>query len=197
MKNIAVLSFGRLNPPTIGHVKMAKFMLQKATKLNGQALLYLSHSYDGKDSGKFKSEKCKNPLSYDKKLQFVRDAVDQYVTVVESDALTMYDVLPELYEQGYNEVYIIGGDDRQDDWERIQKYNGNKSNPKYFEFDKLENLSAGARDESSNDPTEQASASLLRQCVKDLDYDRFEQFAGTESLTEEMYDELLYQMDID
>ena len=198
MKNIVIIAFGRFNPISVGHKKMAKFMKQKADELNGQALVYLSHSYDGKDSGKFKLKKCKNPLPYDKKLQFVRDALDQFVTIIESDAINIYQALHECYEQGFTEAYVISGDDRLEDYDILKSYNGYKGDEsKYFKFKKLEIISAGVRDESSNDPTEQASASLLRQCVKDLNYDRFEQFAGTETLTEEMYDELLFQMGIE
>lgn len=53
----AVVAFGRLNPPTIGHEKMINKM---ASLANGEkAKLYLSHTTNSK----------KDPLSYDSKLR--------------------------------------------------------------------------------------------------------------------------------
>ena len=197
MKKI-VLAFGRFNPISIGHRKLAEFIKIKAEQLKAHTgALFMSHSYDGINSPKFNKDKCKNPLPFEKKLEFVEDAIGDLIQVMQSDAKTMYDVLYECYENEYTEVYIVGGDDRQEDWDRIKKYNGDVKNPKYYEFDKIEILSAGARNEDSDDPTEQASASLLRQCVKDLDYDKFARFAGTKTKTEEMFDELLYEMGIE
>jgi len=191
-----VIAFGRLNPPTIGHVKLAQFMKSEADKLKAKTGLFLSQSYDGVNSPKFKADKCKNPIAYNRKLEFVQDAMGDIVTVRNSNAKTMYDVLHECYNDDFTEVYIVGGDDRQEDWDRIRKYNGDEKNLRFYKFDKIEVLSAGARNEDSDDPTEQASASLLRQCVRDLDYEKFEKYAGTRTLTEEMFDELLYEMNI-
>ena len=50
----AVLSFGRMNPPTIGHQKLMKKIVEVAQKENASPMLFLSHSQDKK----------KNPLSY-------------------------------------------------------------------------------------------------------------------------------------
>jgi len=188
--NKVVMNFGRLNPPSIGHRKLARIMRETADSIDADAIMYLSSSYDGKFSpkpakNKDENTQYKNPLSFESKLKYVNDTVSDLVQVSSTKAGTLYDALALVYRQGYKECYLFGGDDRADDFERAKTYNGKKDVPenKYFNFNTLEIISAGKRSEASDDIEEQASASLLRQCVKDLDYDRFEKYAGTESLT--------------
>lgn len=187
-----------MNPVTIGHIKMAKQMAQLADD-NTTAMLYLSHSYDGANSPKFKSaEKCKNPLPYKSKLKYCRDAMP-FLTVVESNAISPWEMLHELYEEGVEEVIVFGGEDRFEEYQRMFAYNG-KGDPndaKFFFFDNVGVQNAGARDESSSDVEEQASASLLRKLVIQQNYDEFEKYAGTKTLTEEMFDELQTEMGIE
>ena len=202
MSKRIVVNFGRFNPPSVGHRKLARAMADKAGALGATASIWISQSYDGagRKDKKFVPEKCKNPLMYEDKYKYVEDAFsDIDVNVVHSSAKTIFDILRECYESHYDEVYIFGGDDRQADFDRLKKYNGDTSLPKekYYEFKKIEVLSAGARNENSDDIEEQASASLLRRCVLELDYDKFEKFAGTRTLTEEMFEDLCIELGVE
>jgi hypothetical protein len=198
VNKVAVVSFGRLNPITVGHYKMCRAIKDAAIEHKGTPLLYLSHSYDGKDSSKPK-QPSKNPLSYEDKLKFVRDAVGDIVTVVESDALSPWEMLGELYREGMEIVYMFGGSDRVEEYQRVINYNneGDPSDKKFFAFERIEILNAGERDDNSDDPESKASGSLLRKLVIEQDYDEFEKFAGTKTLTEEMFDTLTYELGIE
>lgn len=47
---IAVLGWGRFNPPTIGHQLLGQFVKDTASKVGGTPMIYSSHSYKkGKD----------------------------------------------------------------------------------------------------------------------------------------------------
>ena len=54
----AVVTFGRMNPPTVGHQKVVDKVKAEATKQGAKPYVYLSHSLDKK----------KNPLEYNTKL---------------------------------------------------------------------------------------------------------------------------------
>ena len=53
----AVFTFGRFNPPTIGHQKLLQAVLRTAKSEGGKPFIFGSHSQDKK----------KNPLSYKEK----------------------------------------------------------------------------------------------------------------------------------
>ena len=44
----AVVAFGRLNPPTVGHEKLANKIKSVASKEKAKPFIYLSHSQDRK-----------------------------------------------------------------------------------------------------------------------------------------------------
>lgn len=172
VSTVAVVGWGRMNPPTIGHLKMIRKMKELSDQLGGDALLYLSHTVD-------KKNEFKNPLSYADKIQYAEHAFGKYVIVVESDAKTVMNVLHEVYENGYKDVIYVGGEDRiggdEDITAQISKYNGYEAtNPSlYYKFDSIKFVSAGHRDDTSSNLEEKASASYARQLVKEDDQTSF------------------------
>jgi hypothetical protein len=119
------------------------------------------------------------------------------VEIAESAANNIYAVMEDLYKKGYKQVYFFGGEDRVDDFEKMNNYNGkpDKKGNILFTFDKIDIINAGSRDDADDDSS-MASASLLRKCVVENDFEKFEHFAGTETLTEQMWKELQYEMGI-
>lgn len=165
----AVVAFGRMNPPTIGHLKLVNRMAELAK--DEKAKLYLSHVQDKK----------KNPLDYDTKISFAKKAFEPKIDVVESPARTIIEILQELYNDGYTDIIYVGGSDRiggaEDVSALINRYNGNpdkKGNIPY-NFNSITFESAGNRDEESDDITERASASLAREYVKQNDFESFKE----------------------
>ena len=142
----AVVTFGRMNPPTVGHLALVEKMLSISLNERAQPLIFLSHSYDPK----------KNPLAYEEKLSLVKQAFGEEF-VAESDARNMFDMLKEV-NQRFNNVIIVVGEDRIKDLERITStYNG-----KDFHYESMKVVNAGLRDPDA-DGIEGMSASKMRE----------------------------------
>ena len=155
-RKIAVFSFGRLNPPTIGHGKLADVVAKAAAKLGATPRMYLSHTQDAK----------KNPLSYDMKVKYAQAAFGNIV--VSSTANTIIKVLQELAGDGFTDIVYVAGSDRVNEFEELlNKYNG-----KEYQFDSIKVLSAGERDPDA-DGVEGMSASKMREAAAANDLKSF------------------------
>lgn len=184
-----VLAFGRMNPPTIGHFKLIDKM---ASLAHGEkAKLYLSHKVNDK----------KDPLSYDSKVRWCKKAFGDKVDVIESPARNVFEVLADLYEDGYTDVIYVGGGDRiggaEDISGSIMKYNGQKTGQGniLYDFDSIRFENAGERNPDSEDPSEQASASLVRKLVIEDNFDEFKRYVPfNDNDAKTLFKELKYAM---
>ena len=144
----AVFTFGRMNPPTIGHEKLVRKIEEVAKRTSAMPHIYLSQSYDSK----------KNPLPYNKKISLARRAFGNSVT--KSAAKTLIQVVQELQKMGHKKLIMVAGADRVNDFKTLlNKYNG-----KDYEFDSIEVVSAGERDPDA-EGAEGMSASKMRAAV--------------------------------
>ena len=140
----AVVSWGRMNPPTIGHEKLANKVVATAKANGGTPIIYLSHSQDAK----------KNPLSYEDKYMFARAAFGPMIQ--KSNAKTIIQVMQEL-EKKYSDVILVVGADRIVEFDTLlNKYNG-----KDFKLNSIKVVSAGERDPDA-EGVEGMSASKMR-----------------------------------
>jgi hypothetical protein len=146
----AVLVWGRMNPPTIGHEKLVRKQLQVARSMGATPILLLSHSEDA----------AKNPLPYDDKLFLAKKAFGNHVQ--KSPARTVIEALKHV-DKDFDNVVLLCGSDRVKDYERVMGYNG-----KDFKFDSTKVMSAGQRDPDA-EGAEGMSASKMRKAVKDGD----------------------------
>ena len=155
-ESTAVISFGRMNPPTIGHQKLVDKVKQVARSKNGKPMIFLSHTQDSK----------KNPLGYSDKIKFARVAFGRDV-VKPSSAKTIIDIAKQL-ENNYDNLVMVVGDDRVREFDSLlNKYNG-----KEYSFKTVEIMSAGTRDPDSSDVSGM-SASKMREYVSNDDIDSF------------------------
>ena len=144
----AVFTFGRMNPPTIGHEKLVKKIEDVAKRNSAMPHIYLSQSYDSK----------KNPLPYKTKISLAKRAFGKLVT--QSAARTVIEVVKELQDMGHKKLIMVVGSDRVNEFKTLlNRYNG-----KDFEFDSIEVVSAGERDPDA-DGAEGMSASKMREAV--------------------------------
>ena len=156
MKDKVVFTFGRMQPPTVGHLKLVDAIEAEAKKQGADARIYVSHTQNKK----------KDPLSYDDKIKYATKAFGSIVT--KSPSKTIIQVLKELEADGYTDATMIVGSDRVSEFERLlTKYNG-----KDYNFDSIEVISAGERDPDS-DGVDGMSASKMRAAVKAGEYDKF------------------------
>lgn len=143
-----VISWGRMNPPTIGHEKLVNTLLKYKARLKSDAAVYLSHSED----------KDKNPLSYRDKIKYAKKAFGSIVKT--SKARTIMEVMKEL-EGKYGTVYIVVGSDRLAEFDSLL----NRYNKKEYTFKHIQAVTAGDRDPDS-EGVSGMSASKMRAAVK-------------------------------
>ena len=150
--------FGRFNPPTIGHEKL----LQAAEKaaIGGDLKIYPSRTNDPK----------KNPIDPDMKISYMKKMFPDYEEQIINDPemVSIFNVLVTAAEDGYKNINIIVGADRQAEFENL----ANKYNGELYDFKEIRVISAGVRDADA-EGVEGMSASKMRKAVQDDDFDAF------------------------
>jgi len=150
-----VISWGRMNPPTIGHEKLVKKVQDVARKIGGKAEIYLSQSQDAK----------KNPLSYSDKVMIAKEAFGSIIQ--SSPAKTIIDLMKQLQSK-YDDVTLVVGQDRVQEFETLlNKYNG-----KDYTMKSIAVVSAGERDPDA-DGVEGMSASKMRDAASKGEEEKF------------------------
>lgn len=161
--NSVVVTFGRYNPPTIGHEKLFDAVAKIAKGKN--FLIYSSQSHD-----------AKNPLAYDDKIKFLRKMFPSYGRniIMDKDVKNIFDVAVKAYDAGYTKLTLVVGSDRTDEFAKLlNKYDGAKGSHGYYTFrDGIEVKSAGERDPDGEGVTGM-SASKMRAAAADNDLEAF------------------------
>jgi hypothetical protein len=143
-----VFTFGRLNPPTVGHEKLVDKVKQVAKRLNAEPHVFLSHSQNSK----------KDPLNYNQKFKYAKQAFGSIVT--KSNARTVIQIMQELEKMNHKDVVMIVGSDRVQEFRALlNKYNG-----KDYNFNSIKVVSAGERDPDA-EGVSGMSASKMRAAV--------------------------------
>ena len=156
-----VFTFGRFNPPTIGHQKLIQKVLSMPAD---QKKIYLSRSQDSK----------KNPLEPSAKLRFMRDMFKFARPNLELNPTNMVlDLMTSIYKKGFTDVTMVVGSDRVREFENIlTKYNQVKSRHGYYDFDTIKVVSAGERDPDAEGAVGM-SASKMRDAAEKGDKESF------------------------
>ena len=161
----AVFTFGRFNPPTIGHEKLLNVVGSTATKAKAESFVYTSHTQDAK----------KNPLSNDQKIVFMKMMFPKHRTsFMKTEAKTALHALSEIHKTGkFSKVIMVVGSDRVREFKTLlNKYNDIESKHGFYRFEDIDVISAGERDPDA-EGTSGMSASKMRAAVKDKNYDIF------------------------
>ena len=166
-KDTAVIAFGRMNPPTVGHEKL----VNKVKSFNGDHYIFLSQTQKPKD----------NPLPFDVKLEFAKQFFPG-VNVGHPTVRTPIQMLQMLEKLGYTDVIYVAGSDRVASFDKLfNDYNG-----KEYNFDSITVVNAGERDPDA-DGAEGMSASKMRQAAADNDLESFKQGVPQQELADEMF----------
>ena len=158
-------TFGRMNPPTIGHGKVMDVLKTKASGADYR--VYVSQSQDAK----------KNPLSYSDKIKHLRKMFPQHARqiMVDKKVRTAIEALVALYDAGYQKVNMVVGADRIREFDILaKKYNGVKARHGLYNFKSINIISAGERDPDA-EGVEGMSASKMRGFATDNDFQSFAQ----------------------
>ena len=162
----AVFSFGRLNPPTVGHQKLLQKIIQTAKQQAGYACIYVSHSQDSK----------RNPLSAKQKVAYVKKMFPKEARQIEikedSNIRNAIDVATNFYEKYDNLVMVVGSDRVKDFKNLLNKYNGVQSTHGFYKYNNIQIVSAGERDPDA-EGVAGMSASKMRAAAASGDYESF------------------------
>lgn len=164
-ERVVYFTFGRMNPPTIGHGKL----LDKLASMAGRNpyKVYVSQSQDPK----------KNPLSYADKIKAVRKMFPKHgrSVMINKSVKSAMDIMPLLYNQGFRKVVMVVGSDRVNEFSALlNKYNGKEGRHGFYNFSDIKVESAGARDPDA-EGVEGMSASKMRTFASDNDFASFSQ----------------------
>lgn len=171
----AVLAFGRLNPPTIGHAKL----VDAITAQEGDHYLFLSQTQKPKT----------DPLDFATKIKFAKQFFPG-ITVGHQAVRTPVQALEQLQSLGYTDVIFIAGSDRVDGFQKLfDTYNGqpDKTGKVPFKFNSIKVVSAGERDPDA-DGAEGMSASKMRAAAAAGELETFAQGVPDKKLAKTLYD---------
>ena len=153
-------TFGRFNPPTVGHEKLIK----KVASASSAFKIFLSRSEDKK----------KNPLSPRTKLTHMKFMFPKYSRNIEiSNTNMILDIASKLHKQGYTAIKMVVGSDRVREFETIlKKYNGERNRHGFYDFETIKVISAGERDPDA-EGVSGMSASKMRSAAEKDDIQTF------------------------
>jgi cytidyltransferase-like protein len=164
--NPVVMAFGRMNPPTTGHLKLIHKVHDIADKEKAAHAVIVSHSQDSK----------KNPLSTQQKLKHLqRYSPETHFVGSSSNEPSLLHHASNLYKMGHKHLIMVAGSDRVKEYhDLLHKYNGVEGRHGHFNFKKIEVRSAGHRDPDA-EGEEGMSGSKMRQHAKNNDFSSFRQ----------------------
>lgn len=166
-----VFTFGRMNPPTLGHRMLVDKVKQVAG--NDDYWVFLSHSQDAK----------KNPLDWPTKVKFVKQIMKPHAAHVITDPAvkTPLQAANWLYDQGYRDITLVVGSDRvQVMTDLMQGWNSEEIRRKDGRMQvQLQVVSAGERDPDA-EGISGISGTKAREAVKQDDLPAFEAATGVQ-----------------
>lgn len=158
-----VMTYGRMNPPTTGHLKLIDKVRSTAEKLKAPHVVVTSHSQDSK----------KNPLTADQKIHHIKKySPGVNVTSSDKEHPSFLHQAAKLHQAGHDHLHMVVGSDRvKEIHDTLHKYNGTHEGALY-NFKKITVHNAGQRDPDA-EGTEGMSGTKMREHAKNNDVDSF------------------------
>lgn len=158
MKSI-VLSTGRMNPPTKGHLKLIETMKAVSRECGiTETLLCLTKTTDNE----------RNPLTYDEKVNLLKHTGIKFA----EDSNLFKTVERLVKNEDYKTIIIVIGSDRLPMVESVQKY------ALEWGAEFVDIVTIGRDDE---DEISKISATLVRKAVKENDYESYKKMIGVQA----------------
>ena len=173
-------TFGRFNPPTIGHEKLIRTVASQGSDYK----IFISRSQDA----------VKNPLSPSDKLKWMQMIFKNYAShILVMPTNMVLELATKIYGMGYTSITMVVGSDRVGEFKSIlNKYNDEKNRHGYYNFKKINVVSAGDRDPDEEGVTGM-SASKLRDYAKRGDLKNFKRGVPG-NLSEKQKNELFFDV---
>ena len=161
-----VMTFGRMNPPTTGHLKLIDKVREVAHKQGAGHSVVVSHSQDAK----------KNPLSGEQKVKHLKKySPGTHFEKSSKESPTLFHHAEKLHKQGVTHLHVVAGSDRVKEYkDKLNHYNGkpNKEGHVPFHFKKITVHSAGHRDPDA-EGSEGMSGTKMREHAKSGNFKEF------------------------
>ena len=161
----AIFTFGRFNPPTVGHEKLVIAVANVARREGGEYFVYPSHTQDSK----------KNPLDQTTKVNYMKKMFSKHKkNIITSTGKNALEIASELHDKGYTNLVMVVGSDRVKEFQSIlDKYNGEEDKTHgFYDFDSIKVVSAGERDPDA-EGVSGMSATKMRQAAVEGDFETF------------------------
>jgi predicted kinase len=163
-KKPVVVGWGRMNPPTTGHLKLIDKVRAEAEKRGAKHSVIVSHSQDAK----------KNPLSAKQKIKHLqRYSPGTHFEASSKEKPTLLHHASRLHAAGHDHLVVVAGSDRVKEFhDLLHKYNGVKGRHGHYKFKKISVVSAGHRDPDA-EGEEGMSGTKMRQHAANRDFSSF------------------------
>jgi len=128
----ALFTFGRFQPPTIGHKILIDFIVNTAAEQGADPFIYVSSTPNKltktnrgmKDTGTFRTTKTnENPLSVDVKMKYLQkmypDTASVFINTTEHGCTGIFAIVDHIKSQGYTSITMAVGSDRVESFQRI------------------------------------------------------------------------------
>ena len=161
-----VFTFGRMNPPTVGHGKLIDKVLSVAKSSGAKAIIYPSKTEDDN----------KNPLPFKMKVKVLKDV---YGSIVDTDRtiVSPFHALEKLDDKKVSNVTFVVGSDRV---KEFKKNMGSHIKKNLSNIKKFSGVSAGERDHDASGVSGM-SGSKMRSFVQKDQFDKFRKGLITKS----------------
>jgi predicted kinase len=162
-ENHHVMTFGRMNPPTTGHLKLIDKVKDVADKNKANHSIVVSHSQDSK----------KNPLSGETKVKHLkRYSPGTHIESSSKEHPTFLHHAEKLHKSGVTHLHMVVGSDRVKEMkEKLHQYNGTHKGALY-NYKKITVHSAGHRDPDA-EGSEGMSGTKMRSHATSGNYKEF------------------------
>ena len=182
-------TFGRFNPPTIGHEKLIEKVAKTASGSKDYSI-YVSQS----------QSPAKDPLPYALKIAYMRKIFKKYARniVADTKVRNVFDIATKLHGQGVKNITMIAGSDRVKEFERLlESYNGVEGKRHgYYKFDSIKVISARETDPDA-EGVKGMSASKMRAAASANSFDVFKQgIASDEATARKLFNDVRKYMGI-
>jgi len=149
--------FGKFNPPTKEHKKL--FSEADRIAMGGEIRIYPSRSQDPK----------KNPLNPNRKIAYIKKMFPEVAEEIVNnpEMKSIFDVLLAANEDGYVNVNIVVGSDRQAEIQNL----ANKYNGKNYQFTEIRVIPTGNFDAEKD--LSGISSGMLRKAAADNNFREF------------------------
>ena len=161
----AIFTFGRFNPPTLGHEKLVIAVANVARREGGEYFVYPSHSQDPK----------KNPLDQTTRVKYMKKMFPKHKeNIITSTGKTALEIASELHDKKYTNLVMVVGSDRVKEFQSmLDRYNGDENKAHgFYDFDTIKVVSAGERDPDA-EGVSGMSASKMRESAVEGDFKTF------------------------